>query len=142
MRSRAHLLVYMNDATVNADIKRPAGRKTACPEYAVRARRFTRRVAQNRIRQTERGSKLSVRGRRVDACAETLDIRTCERRRLRCERPAFRSASAGKRFREPRDNDGFASEIFGETIRHSIRRLQREFRCSVAGTEHHSARGG
>jgi hypothetical protein len=75
VRGRAHLVINIEDAPIDADIERPARRERLIGiDHAVRPRDAARRIAQERIINTQGLRERFVRFRRIDTRREIRDV--------------------------------------------------------------------
>src|SRR5215212_6280440 len=101
MRPGADLLVDVENASIAADVKRPARRIPAWRKHTVRPRHLFARIAENRIRDPQRFSEPGVGVDRIDARRKIADVQSAQLVVARTERLAFGSSTTSERLREP-----------------------------------------
>ena len=118
---RTDLLVDVQDASVIADVERPARRKRLIfVDNAVRFRQLLGRIAQQREIDPQRLRELLVGFRGVDADGEIRNVKGANELAALTERLAFRRSPAGERFGKPREHDGALAFVVGQAIGCSV----------------------
>ena len=135
VRGGGYMPIDREDPPVATDEKRPPLCESARRKHAVRVCRRFRRIAENRIVDAERCSKLGVGVRLIDARRIVLDVEPPQRVAARPERPAFGRSPSCKCFREPRQYDGRSADKVSKLVRAAIGALKRKVGSTIAGFE-------
>jgi hypothetical protein len=128
---RLHLAIDEQDAAVPADVEGVPGRESES-ENAIGAGRLFRRIAQDRIIESQRLGESAVLLGPIDAGGDVGDLEFPDLVSALPERLAFGGSSSRECPGEPGKNDGALTLELGQAMDSSVRAGKREARSRVS----------